>query len=83
MGADATMLLLDKNAVEQLLTLPPEVTQAVREAFLLHGRREGRVFPVVRESCSPVVIFGIKSGDDAPSQASWASRPRVSGRATA
>lgn len=65
MRADATLLLLDKDAVEQLLT-PDEVTQAVREAFLLHGRREGRVFPVVREKLESGV-FGIKSGD-VPSQ---------------
>jgi ornithine cyclodeaminase len=64
--ADATLLLLDKDAVEQLLT-PAEVTQAVREAFLLHGRREGRVFPVVREKLATGGIFGIKSGD-VPSQ---------------
>ncbi|ROZ79463.1 ornithine cyclodeaminase family protein [Ramlibacter sp. WS9] len=66
MGADATLLLADKNAVEQLLT-PAEVTQAVREAFLLHGRREGRVFPVVREKLPTGGVFGIKSGD-VPSQ---------------
>ena len=62
MRADATLLLLDKDAVEQLLT-PDEVTQAVREAFLLHGRREGRVFPVVREKLATGGVFGIKSGD--------------------
>jgi ornithine cyclodeaminase/alanine dehydrogenase-like protein (mu-crystallin family) len=66
MGADATLLLLDKNAVEQLLT-PNEVTQAVREAFLLHARREGRIFPVVREKLPTGGVFGIKSGD-VPSQ---------------
>ena len=65
-SAEATLLLLDKDAVEQLLT-PAEVTQAVREAFLLHGRREGRVFPVVREKLASGGIFGIKSGD-VPSQ---------------
>ena len=65
-SAEATLLLLDKDAVEQLLT-PAEVTQAVREAFLLHGRREGRVFPVVREKLSTGGVFGIKSGD-VPSQ---------------
>lgn len=65
-SAEATLLLLDKNAVEQLLT-PDEVTLAVREAFLLHGRREGRVFPVVREKLSTGGVFGIKSGD-VPSQ---------------
>ncbi|NPC57693.1 ornithine cyclodeaminase family protein [Caenimonas soli] len=64
--AEATLLLLDKDAVEQLLT-PAEVTEAVREAFLLHGRREGRVFPVVREKLSTGGVFGIKSGD-VPSQ---------------
>jgi ornithine cyclodeaminase/alanine dehydrogenase-like protein (mu-crystallin family) len=66
MRADATLLLLDKDAVEQLLT-PDEVTQAVREAFVLHGRREGRVFPVVREKLATGAVFGIKSGD-VPSQ---------------
>lgn len=66
MRADATLLLLDKDAVEQLLA-PDEVTQAVREAFMLHGRREGRVFPVVREKLATGGVFGIKSGD-VPSQ---------------
>lgn len=64
--AKATLLLLDKNVVEQLLT-PDEVTVAVREAFLLHAQREGRVFPVVRERLSTGGVFGIKSGD-VPSQ---------------
>jgi ornithine cyclodeaminase len=58
--------MLDSQVVEQLLD-PDDVTQAVREAFLLHGRREGRVFPVVREKLSTGGIFGIKSGD-VPSQ---------------
>jgi len=62
MRTDATLLLLDKDAVEQLLK-PDDVSEAVREAFLLHGRREGRVFPVVREKLSTGGIFGIKSGD--------------------
>jgi alanine dehydrogenase len=62
MSDDATLLLLDKHAVEQLLT-PAEVTQAVREAFLLHAKGEGRVFPVVREKLSTGGVFGIKSGD--------------------
>ena len=66
MRADATLLLLDKDVVEQLLT-PAEVTQAVREAFVLHGRREGRVFPVVREQLATGGVFGVKSGD-VPSQ---------------
>jgi ornithine cyclodeaminase/alanine dehydrogenase-like protein (mu-crystallin family) len=66
MRAEATLLLLDKDAVEQLLT-PADVTQAVREAFELHGRHEGRVFPVVREKLATGGVFGIKSGD-VPSQ---------------
>lgn len=61
-GADAVLLLLDKHVVERLLT-PDDVTQAVREAFLLHGRQEGRVFPVVREKLATGGVFGIKSGD--------------------
>lgn len=60
--AKATLLLLDKNVVEQLLT-PDEVMVAVREAFLLHAQREGRVFPVVRERLSTGGVFGIKAGD--------------------
>ena len=77
MGADATLLLLDKNAVEQLLT-PPEVTQAVREAFLLHSEREGRVFPVVRETFPPVA-FSASSRATCSRRACSASRPRASG----
>jgi ornithine cyclodeaminase len=59
-------MLLDKNDVEALL-LPEEVLGAVREAFLLHSRGAGRVFPVVRESLTTGGIFGIKSGE-VPSQ---------------
>jgi alanine dehydrogenase len=59
---EATLLLLDKNAVEALLR-PDEVLQAVREAFLLHSKGKGRVFPVVRESLDTGAIFGIKAGD--------------------
>lgn len=62
MPTDATLLLLDKHAVEELLQ-PDDVVEAVREAFLLHGRREGRVFPVVREQLATGGVFGIKSGD--------------------
>ena len=36
---------------------------AVREAFILHSRRAGRVFPVVREKLHTGGVFGIKSGD--------------------
>lgn len=62
MPSDARLLLLDKDAVEALLQ-PDAVSLAVREAFVLHSDREGRVFPVVRESLSTGGIFGIKSGD--------------------
>jgi ornithine cyclodeaminase/alanine dehydrogenase-like protein (mu-crystallin family) len=67
MRSDATLLLLDKSAVEQLLD-PDDVIAAVRKAFTLHSQRAGRVFPVVRESLPSGGIFGIKSGD-VPSQA--------------
>lgn len=60
--ADARLLLLDKNQVDALLS-PDEALQAVREAFVLHSEREGRVFPVVREPLSTGGVFGIKSGD--------------------
>ncbi|NMM27996.1 MAG: ornithine cyclodeaminase family protein [Glaciimonas sp.] len=62
MPSDARLLLLDKDVVESLLQ-PDDVSLAVREAFVLHSDREGRVFPVVRESLSTGGIFGIKSGD--------------------
>jgi ornithine cyclodeaminase len=66
MSNNATLRLLDKDAVEALL-MPDEALAAVREAFVLHSRNEGRVFPVVREALSGGGIFGIKSGD-VPSQ---------------
>jgi alanine dehydrogenase len=56
------LLLLDKDAVESLLGFD-DVLAAVREAFTLHSKREGRVFQVVRERLSTGGIFGIKSGD--------------------
>src|SRR3978361_98098 len=62
MPSDAQLLLLDKNEGDALL-LPDDVMQAVREAFVLHSQREGRVFPVVREPLVTGGIFGIKSGD--------------------
>jgi ornithine cyclodeaminase len=67
MPSDATLLLLDKNAVEQLLD-PDDVIAAVREAFVLQNQGAGRLFPVIRESLPTGGIFGIKSGD-VPSQA--------------
>ncbi|SMG59634.1 ornithine cyclodeaminase family protein [Paraburkholderia susongensis] len=61
MPADAKLLLIDKNAVEYALQTE-DVLAAVREAFVLHSRRAGRVFPVVRERLHTGGIFGIKSG---------------------
>ena len=62
MQSDARLLLLDNGAVGRLL-VPEDVAAAVREAFELHSRREGRVFPVVREALPTGGVFGIKSGD--------------------
>ena len=62
MSNSAELVLLDKAAVESLLQ-PDDVLRAVREAFELHSRGEGRVFPVVRESLPTGGVFGIKSGD--------------------
>jgi alanine dehydrogenase len=62
MPNDARLVLLDKDVVESLL-LPDDVLAAVREAFVLHSQREGRVFPVLREPLATGGIFGIKSGD--------------------
>ena len=56
------LLLLDKHAVAQLLD-PQLVLAAVREAFVLHSQRLGRVFPLVREALPAGGVFGIKSGD--------------------
>lgn len=56
------MLLVDKHAVDQLL-VEDAVVRAVREAFELHSRGEGRVFPVIREQLTTGGIFGIKAGD--------------------
>lgn len=60
--ADASLLLLDQHQVDALLA-PEDVLEAVREAFVLHSAREGRVFPVVREPLATGGVFGIKSGD--------------------
>ncbi|MGO4306205.1 ornithine cyclodeaminase family protein [Cupriavidus sp. RAF12] len=62
MPADAQLLLLDKHAVEAALQ-PDDVLAAVREAFVLHSHREGRVFPVIREKLATGGVFGIKAGD--------------------
>jgi ornithine cyclodeaminase len=62
MRNDAKLILIDKHQVEALLK-PDDVVEAVREAFALHSRGEGRVFPVVREPLVTGGVFGIKSGD--------------------
>lgn len=58
----AQLLLLDKHAVEAAL-VPDDVLAAVREAFILHSHREGRVFPLIREKLATGGVFGIKAGD--------------------
>lgn len=62
MPTDARLLLLDRDAVEPALQAG-QVMAAVREAFVLHSQRAGRVFPVVREKLHTGGVFGIKSGD--------------------
>lgn len=62
MPADAQLLLLDKDAVEFALQTQ-DVLGAVLEAFVLHSRRAGRVFPVIREKLHTGGVFGIKAGD--------------------
>jgi alanine dehydrogenase len=62
MPNNAQLLLLDKHAVAALLQ-PEQVLAAVREAFVLHSQRGGRVFPLVREALPTGGVFGIKSGD--------------------
>lgn len=59
---DARLLLLDKNTVEAALHAD-DVIAAVREAFVIHSERAGRVFSVVREKLHTGGVFGIKSGD--------------------
>ena len=87
MPNNATLLLVDKHVVEQLL-VPDDVIAAVREAFELHGQRAGRVFPVVREMLTTGGIFGIKSGDVGSQSllgfkaaGFWPSNPKVGGEA--
>ncbi|WP_162068273.1 ornithine cyclodeaminase family protein [Burkholderia sp. THE68] len=62
MPTDARLLLLDRDVVERALQAE-QVISAVCEAFVLHSRRAGRVFPVVREKLHTGGVFGIKSGD--------------------
>ena len=56
------LLLLNAGDVAALLTYD-DALSAVREAFNLHSRRAGRVFPVIREALATGGIFGIKAGD--------------------
>ena len=67
MPNNTQLLLLDKHAVAQLLR-PEQVLAAVREAFVLHSQRQGRVFPLVREALATGGVFGIKSGNVAAQQ---------------
>jgi alanine dehydrogenase len=62
MPDNAQLLLLDRDVVESLSS-PDDVLDAVREAFVLHSRREGRIFPFVREALATGGVFGIKAGD--------------------
>lgn len=62
MPNNAQLLLLDAGNVEQLLQ-PDDVFEAMKRAFALHSRGEGRVFPLVREQLHTGGVFGIKSGD--------------------
>lgn len=62
MPDDAKLLLLNKHHVDALID-PDEALNAVREAFVLHSRGSGRLFPVLRERLSSGGVFGIKSGD--------------------
>ena len=87
MPSNATLLLVDKHVAEQL-RVPDDVIAAVREAFVLHGLRAGRVFPVVREKLTTGGIFGIKSGDVGSQDllgfktaGFWPSNPTIGGEA--
>ncbi|GAB7534831.1 ornithine cyclodeaminase family protein [Burkholderia sp. 3C] len=62
MRTDAELLLLDTHVVESLLQ-PDDVLHAVADAFDLHRRGAGRVFPVIREPLATGGVFGIKAGD--------------------
>ena len=62
MPNNAQLLLLDKHGIDTL-TKPAEILDAVREAFVLHSRGAGRLFPVIRERLASGGVFGIKSGD--------------------
>jgi len=67
MPSDARLLLIDRDQVAALLT-PDAVMDAVRESFMLHAARAGRVFPMIREALPSGGVWGIKAGD-VPEQA--------------
>lgn len=56
------LLVLDKHHVDAVLDADATLA-AVREAFVLHSRALGRVYPVVREALHTGGVFGIKSGE--------------------
>lgn len=58
----ARLLLLNAAAVATHLQ-PDAVLAAAREAFVLHSREHGRIFPVIREALATGGTFGIKAGD--------------------
>ncbi|HZX25823.1 MAG TPA: ornithine cyclodeaminase family protein [Telluria sp.] len=62
MAIDSRLLMLNAEAVAALLR-PDAVLAAVRDAFVLHSEKQGRVFPVIRERLSTGGVFGIKAGD--------------------
>lgn len=62
MSSESQLFMLNADAVAALLQ-PHDVLAAVREAFILHSREQGRVFPVIREQLSTGGVFGIKAGD--------------------
>jgi alanine dehydrogenase len=57
-----SLLVLDKHHVDAVLDADATLA-AVREAFVLHSRALGRVYPVVREALHTGGVFGIKSGE--------------------
>lgn len=64
MRDDDTLLILDAPTVDALLGMDA-TREAVVEAFVLHSREQGRVFPVIREALHTGGVFGIKAGDAA------------------
>ncbi|MCC7705543.1 ornithine cyclodeaminase family protein [Janthinobacterium sp. GW460P] len=61
--ASAARLLLLNAAAVAVHLQADAVLAAVRDAFVLHSRQQGRVFPVIREALATGGVFGIKAGD--------------------